>query len=272
MVSIGHESLKWGIFGYIFAQNLATQPGFDLWKKTFFFFSDWSGCSKTCIKSVNELAVQSRSRTCEPASLCTIGKFEQRDCNVPFCPPGCPTILKKSMNPQGLDRLLINATFEVEKVRVLYGKLDTISLTLVDIDDNAGSPDHLEWRDSEALEELQGTIYNLHMGATYRPVIRITSSIKLEKESNDPTATKTYETKSNFIHECNQQEFTCEYWKCDDGKNEIEAWKLCDGNSDCPDKSDEDSSRCTGSPNIGYAVSGFLFGYIILGGLAYICK
>ena len=54
-------------------------------------WSEWSKCSKSCIKSLTEESYQSRSRTCDPPGpKCSVGVIETKLCPVELCPPDCP--------------------------------------------------------------------------------------------------------------------------------------------------------------------------------------
>ena len=52
-------------------------------------WSDWTSCTKTCLKSANETSHKSRTRSCltDDLKLCNKGRLETQTCKeVPLCP------------------------------------------------------------------------------------------------------------------------------------------------------------------------------------------
>ena len=196
-------------------------------------WSEWSKCSKDCIGSVTEQSLKSRSRTCDP-SPCKFCNVEILPCEVPFCKPTCPNYIIENIMTDSNEPLRMNATFRIDKSKTLFGTMVSQEIKLVPLNDRE-SEKILKWNMTELNNNVSKSSPGLHRIHAYRPIIRVISQIPHSRNS------------SFMIHECPSVEFTCQLWTCLDGNGAIPTLAVCNGTSECQDKSDESKKLCTGS-------------------------
>ena len=201
-------------------------------------WSEWSKCSKDCISSVTEQSLKTRSRTCDP-SPCEFCSMEILPCEVPSCKPTCPSYNIVNIMPDSDEPTRMNATFQIEKSKTLFGTLISQEIKLIPLSDRE-SEKIVKWNMTELNSDVYKSSPGLHRIHAYRPIIRVISQIPQE---NSLTLRG---NSSLMIHECPSIEFTCKLWKCLDGHGTIPTLAVCNGTSECQDKSDESKELCMG--------------------------
>ena len=126
----------------------------------------------------------------------------------------------------------------LDKANIQYGSLSRQEITLKDLtfgnaSDKEISATHQNLQQDDEANHI--TIHNLKLARVYRPTIRIFSDISNTSKS---------------IHECVQDDFVCDFWKCNNNET-IPASAVCNGTSpsgksDCSDGSDESDALCKG--------------------------
>ena len=200
-------------------------------------WSEWSKCSKDCVSSVTEQSLKTRSRTCDP-SPCEFCSMEILPCEVPFCKPTCPSYRIVNIMPDSDELTRMNATFQIEKSKTLLGTIISQEIKLIPLSDRE-SEKIVKWNMIELNSNVSKSIPGLHRIHAYRPIIRVISQIPQE---NSLTLRR---NSSLMIHECPSIEFTCKLWTCLDGGT-IPTLAVCNGTSECQDKSDESKEICMG--------------------------
>ena len=128
----------------------------------------------------------------------------------------------------------MNATFRIDKSKTLFGTLVSQEIKLIPLNDRE-SEKIRQWNMTELNRNVSKSISGLHRIHAYRPIIRVISEIPQTRNS------------SFMIHECPSVEFTCQLWTCLDGNGAIPTLAVCNGTSECQDKSDESKKLCMGS-------------------------
>ena len=223
-------------------------------------WSEWSKCSKDCVSSVTEQSLKTRSRTCDP-SPCEFCSMEILPCEVPFCKPTCPSYRIVNIMPDSDELTRMNATFQIEKSKTLLGTIISQEIKLIPLSDRE-SEKIVKWNMTELNSDVSKSSPGLHRIHAYRPIIRVISQIPQE---NSLTLRR---NSSLMIHECPSIEFTCKLWKCLDGHGTIPTLAVCNGTSECQDKSDESKEICMGGHddrnNIMTAISAFVgIGFVL---------
>jgi hypothetical protein len=134
----------------------------------------------------------------------------------------------------------MNATFQIEKSKTLFGKIVSQEIKLIPLNERE-SEKIIRWNMTELNINVSKSSPGLHRFHAYRPIIRVISQIPQEN-------TKFLRRNSSLmIHECPSIEFTCKLWKCLDGHGTIPTIAVCNGTAECRDKSDESQKLCMGS-------------------------
>ena len=125
----------------------------------------------------------------------------------------------------------------MDKANIQYGSLSKQEITLKDLtSDKEILPTYQNLRSQNQDEKANHiTFHNLRLARVYRPTIRIVSNLSNTSKS---------------IHECVQDDFVCDFWKCNNNET-IPASAVCNGTSpsgksDCSDGSDESDALCKG--------------------------
>ena len=208
----------------------------------FGIWSEWTFCSKSCIKNLSDKSFKKRTRTCEGEN-CNVGTIETQECSVPFCPPECPKYELVSLKTDDQDHSQIMAEISINKAKLSFSELinqDFKLMSLDEIDDS--NLISLSWTADQFFGEISNTglIRSLRRNATYRPLITVKSQILV-----NGTRSKLFLNDSKLTLECFGAEFSCNYWSCND-TSKIPSLRVCNGKADCPDRSDEFSELCNG--------------------------
>ena len=218
-------------------------------------WSEWSKCSKDCVSSVTEQSLKTRSRTCDP-SPCEFCSMEILPCEVPFCKPTCPSYRIVNIMPDSDELTRMNATFQIEKSKTLFGTLISQEIKLIPLSDGE-SEKIVEWNINELNRNVAKSIPGLHRIHAYRPIIRVISQIPQENSLRGNS--------SLMIHECPSVEFTCKLWKCLDGHGTIPTLAVCNGTSECQDKSDESKEICMGGQDDRNYIMTAIIVFVVIG-------
>ena len=226
-------------------------------------WSEWSKCSKDCISSVTEQSLKTRSRTCDP-SPCKFCSMEILPCEVPFCMPTCPSYTIENIMPDSDERSKMNATFQIEKSKTLFGTIISQEIKLIPLSDRE-SEKIVKWNMTELNSNVPKSSPGLHRIHAYRPIIRVISQIPRE---NSLTLRG---NSSLMIHECPSIEFTCKLWKCLDGST-IPTLAVCNGTSECQDKSDESKEICMGGQDDRNYIMTAIIVFVVIGFVLYLSE
>ena len=203
-------------------------------------WSEWSVCSKECIKEVTEQSVKTRYRTCDP-SPCEFCSIEVVPCEVPICKPTCPSFSVQKIIPDPNEPNRMKATFQVEKTKTLFGNIIGQEIHLIPLSHfELDKIPPLKWNKTELETNVSKSIDGLYRRHAYRPRIRVISQILYDEIGTFRT------NSSQMIHECPGAEFTCSLWTCLNGSGTIPANAVCNGIYDCSDRSDERKELCMG--------------------------
>ena len=177
----------------------------------------------------------------------------------------CPSYNFVSIMPNSDEPIHMNATFQIDKSKTLFGTLISQEIKLIPLSDRE-SERIVEWNMTELNGNISKSIPGLHRTNAYRPIIRVISQIPQENSST------LRGNSSLMIHECPSIEFTCKLWKCLDGHGTIPTLAVCNGTSECQDKSDESKEICMGGQDDRNYIMTAIIVFVVIGFVLYLSE